>query len=179
MSGCFFGPFISDDQPINCAYEVYEHEGWGTPEAPLATVLRNNQPVDVTGTIEDLGAVELSVDIYTVDCDGVPVAHTTSSESFHHWKFTVAGANAGEILYVDGGYRGPLLPAGTCSTIALDPKPECSGMYDWSVCEMNGSGSGSDGSGRDDTVGCNAGHNGATSVLLGLALFGLSRRRRR
>jgi uncharacterized protein (TIGR03382 family) len=179
MSGCFYGPFISDDPPVNCPYEEYRWDNLSS-DAPTATVLRNNVMVDVMGTIDDLGSAPLTVDIYTVDCDGVPVAHTTSSESFHHWQFTLSGANAGETLYIDGQYHGPVKAADTCSTMALAPMPQCSGMYDWSICEGSGSGSGSDTvtpPGDDDT-GCNAsGASGLAMIAVVLAAIIVRRRR--
>jgi uncharacterized protein (TIGR03382 family) len=180
MSGCFYGPFISGDQPVNCPVEIYAWESYGADsgEPPVATVMRNGATVDVMGTLEDLGSSEETVDIYDVDCDGVPVAHHTTIETFHHWRFTLAGANEGETLYLNGSYHGPILAPGTCPTTPLDPTPQCSGMYDWSVCEDTGSGSGSDNSGDIDT-GCNAGgNNGFAGVLLGLAFVGVTRRRR-
>jgi hypothetical protein len=120
MSGCFYGPFTSDDQPVNCPYEMYERVV-GSIQPPIATVLRNNVMVDVTGTIEDLGSAPIEVDIYTVDCDGVPFAHTMSSEECFHWRFTLSGANEGEALYINGNLHGQVKPADTCATTPLQP----------------------------------------------------------
>lgn len=182
MSGCFYGPFYSDQTPVNCPVEMYEWESFGVDsgEPPIATVMRDGAPVDVTGSVEDLGSSSETVDIYDVDCNGVPVAHSTSMEPFHHWRFTLSGALEGEMLYVNGGVKGILLASGTCSTTPLDPMPQCSGMYDWSVCDNNGSGSGSDSEDAGDIdTGCNSGgSSGAASVLVGLALLGVHRRRR-
>ena len=183
MSGCFYGPFVSDAQPVNCPVEIYEWESFGIDgEPPVATVMRDSVMVDVTGTVEDLGTNNETVDIYDVDCDGVPVAHRTTEEPFHHWKLALSGALEGEMLYIDGQSNGLVLASGTCATTPLDPMPHCSGMYDWSVCETgSGLGSGSDDeSGIDtDLGGCNAvGSGGAESVLVGLALVVVNRRRR-
>lgn len=182
MSGCFYGPFITSDQPVNCPVEIYawENNGADSGEPPVATVMRDGAMVDVTGTLEDLGSSAETVDIYDVDCDGVPIAHRTTTEPFHHWRFTLAGANEGETLYINGSYHGPILAAGTCSTSPLVPEPECSGMYDWSVCDDTGTGSGSDSAtpGDNDT-GCNAsGTSSFAGLLVGLALLGVHRRRR-
>lgn len=178
MSGCFYGPFVSTYQPLNCPWEMYDWESQGpdTGQAPTVTVMRNNMPVDVLGTIEDLGSAPTTVDIYTVDCGGNPVAHTTDTQSFHHWRFTLTGVYEGETIYVNGNYNGQVMANGTCAPDNVTPAPQCSGMYDWSMCD--GSGSGSDGGDPidPDHVGCSA--SGGAGVFVAIALLAVVLRRR-
>jgi len=180
MSGCFYGPFVSTYQPLNCPWEMYEWENQGpdTAQAPTVTVMRNNMSIDVLGTIEDLGSAPQTVDIYTVDCGGNPVAHMTTTEAFHHWRFTLTGVNAGETIYVNGNYNGQVMASGTCTTDTVTPAPQCSGMYDWSVCEGSGSGSDTVVPPGDDDTGCNA-IGGAPGLIVALSLLVVRRRRRR
>ena len=177
MSGCFLGPYTNYDPPVDCPVELYELHN-ASVEPPVAGVVRNNTWVDVTGTFEDLGTSDLTVDVYTVDCDGQPIAHTTRTDVYHHWRITLTGATPGDDLHINGTYAGKVQASGTCPA-PLEPDPTCSGMYDWSECEGEGSGSGSGSDTNmpgDDDVGCNA--VGAPGLAFALIALGVFARRR-
>jgi uncharacterized protein (TIGR03382 family) len=178
MSGCIYGPFVQATNPsVSCEIEVYVRSTDVSFNAPEAHVFRNNVMVDVTGTVEDLGPVDLDMAIYTVDCDGQVVATSHTTEAYTHFSLTLANAQPGELLYVNGGDRGYIQPAtSTCPAPEPAPQPSCSGMYDWSMCEGSGSGSGSDTNmPGDDDVGCNAG--GASSLVWSVFALALIVRR--
>lgn len=177
MSGCFTGPYVSAyDPPIDCAVEVYKRQE--DPEMPKAWVLRGDEMVDVTGAVEYVGADDLGITIYTVDCDGNPVSQVRNTMLFDHYRLMLAGAQVGEALTIDGSPAGAVMSAGgACGSFTTLPEPSCSGMYDWSVCDGNGSGSGSGATPpENDDTGCNA--TGASNLCVAFALLALRRRKK-
>lgn len=184
MSGCFVGPYVapSYDTPVDCAIEIYQRAGELPPDGPRASVFRNGIEVTVTGTVENLGQVDLGLAIATVDCDGNVLSTSHQSQLYDHYRFTLSGAQPGEPLWIDGSLSGTVQSPvnGGCPAPMPTPEPVCSGNY--YPCPYEGADGGIDPGGQstapEDDTGCNAG--GASSgLIVAFALLAVRRRRAR
>lgn len=169
-SGCFLGPYpLTTDVAVGCPVVVLHH-ATSHPWAPIVTVRRDGQDLDVTGAI-DQTTISLEVEYDLLGCDGQVESRDFRTEAYDRFVVTLADVQAGDVLFVDGIPAGTVQTSGAC-VVAEVPAPFCSGTSPAGCDEELPPPSCHS---CTETVGCNAGGAAGAAGLpgLGLALLGL------